>query len=79
MIRHSIHFINKLFSCIWFVDLPYRLVIGDLIFNEFFDNKDVSGYDTTNEGWVKFSIEKEYFEVDQVIIDHMGNIEVWIK
>ena len=86
MIEHCINYYNNGFSCTWDkVKLPFRLNKGDEIHNELLDNKGVMRKRNTKketkeevEKWISFCAKTEYFLVENISINHIGIIEVWL-
>lgn len=78
MIEHIVHFFKAEFSYIWHLNLPFRIVKGDEIHYELLINRGELQYDKelSNEFFeLKFD---EFLFVEDLQIDHNGDIVVWL-
>lgn len=80
MIKHEIFFLNNGFNYSWDMELTYRINKGDFICDELMSNEGKLRHDKVeSDEWIKFCCQHEFFEVDYIVINHIGVIEVWLK
>ncbi len=79
MIDHIIHFYQKGFFYTWHLELPYRLIDGDLIHAELLYNRGELQFnkELTNEF---YSLDfHEYLFVERLEIDHNADVVAWLN
>ncbi len=75
MINHILHYFEDGFTYTWTMQLPFRLIQGDLIHSELVLYKGKLVYDKeVSDEWIKFSFDHEHFEVEYVLIDQNANV-----
>ena len=79
MIDHIIHFYQKGFFYTWHLQLPYRLVIGDLVHNELLENRGELQYNEVLDDKFYELEYDEYRIVERLEIDHNADVVAWLN
>lgn len=78
MIIHTFHFYADGFFISWKpVQLAYRILETDLIYDEFLDTLKLDC--KKQKGWDAYCVEQEIFRIESIHIDHNRNIRVSLK
>lgn len=77
MIQHILHYYNDGFFLSWRLSLPFRLNKGDIIADGLLDNSMSLEKETAK--WITFCLDHEFFEVEQIQIDHNGCIKAFLR
>lgn len=79
MITHLFNYYDRKFSYTWKVELPYRVNKDDQIYYELLDRGELLNNKQLTDEWYKLVVKRDFFEIDYIQINHIGNIDVWLK